>query len=223
MKKLSLFLILTALPLLSFAARLNGEGDFQIWNSYSSLAPVSENVKIDFFDEFRYGKDASFFYFFQLRMHLSWKIKPWLSIEPTYRQLFSRNDITPDLWSTVFNPIAGFVIHHDFYGYKFSSRNWVLLRLVNKNFGKTTWEYRNRFQVITPWTFSPWKITPFFSDEVFFRERFGFFENRFIAGVMTPFHKNLDFVCAYLLRTTKDPNRNFINTNILSLSLLFGF
>ncbi len=230
MKKRLLWLLLL-FPVLSFA-NLHKDGDFQIWQYSVVDSKVTDKFTFRLLDEFRWGNNASQLFFVEARIHLMFHVTPWLSIDPIYRQIYflSPEEITTSLstsrknrWEPEYSPALGLNFTKNVKGFEISDRNWALLLMYDKSFGKNLWEYRNRLKVITPWSFSKLGIRPVISDEIFFLQTRGFRENRFFVGLLTPFNETVNFLIGYQLRSIRLKRDGWLNTNILRLSLRFGF
>lgn len=223
MKKL-LFLLILIANSMSFAA-LNGPWDFQVWVWTLAASNITEKSKFTIFSEYRFGNDASEFFYNQTCLQYLYQVTPWLQIEPTYRQIYHKNNSKSQTeWFPEYNPLFfAFTLFQTFNGFVVSDRNWTFLRMFPTNIRKNEWQYRNRLQVVTPWSFSPLNIVPYFSDEVFFQERIGFLENRLLFGLGTPFNDTVDLLISYMLRTQKTKGEGLHNENVVIFDLVIGF
>lgn len=183
------------------ATVLNGDRDFQLW-IHTRVLKKNEKTKIEigFENEFRYGADATklFLVFFQGTVRK--QVYKWLKLGPGYRHFFTFDDQLKR-WETTYDPLFDVLVH-------FEVQKWeVLLRsrtqyFVNQ-FLPDSWTERVLLEVDFPFTIA--KMRPYFYEEVFFRKRDGFGENRLGAGLRLPvsthFNLNGQFFSRHILDT----------------------
>lgn len=204
------------------SAELNDDGDFQFWNTESIKAPITEKVGAYVEGEFRFGDDASEFYYQHIHLEIPIEVTKWLEVGPAYRQVWelftkSEDEAGQEDWFTEHRPNLNVTLKHKWEGWKLSSRSRFELRYFDID-KENVFRYRNKFTAQSPWKWTKWGINPFIADEIFIDDEDGFIRNRLQVGVGMNIIGNLDGALYYLWQTSeKDPD--WIDFNIIGAQL----
>ena len=213
-KKLS-FMLVGLVLLLSIKAYAYDNHDFQVWNTDVEELKVDNRTKIALEEEFRWGDNASQFYYHHYDLGLSYAPRTYLNVGGGYRQVYElksgifRPEEEPYLTVTLLGSLKGF---------NFDDRNRLEYR--HFNYQADTWRYRNKFTVKLPWKCTRMQVQPYVSDEVFigFGTISRFSENRFFSGLSFNLAKNIKTEVYYMLRCTKGIDM-WIDSNVLGIKL----
>ncbi len=201
-------------------AKVNQNGDFQIWASESNRIPFTSVSDLKGVAEFRFGDDASSLFFKYYQLQLIYKRIVWMHIAPGYRQVFTRMTKKSSKWESMYVPLVDLSLHGCLGGWKISNRTRLLYSI-----GDTVPDflvYRNRLRLVTPWRLTRFCFTPYIDDEVFFIEDKSFNQNRFTMGFILPLGGNLSGKLFYRLRHLK-LGSDWSHQNILGIGLDFTF
>lgn len=187
--------------------------DAQSWNEIELTLPLDKKVDFEFYGQLRLGRNFSRFVDERVGFGVSFKPNKYLTIEPSYRRIYSqpvagRNNRENrfSLEATVSVPVKGFTV---------SDRNLIDRRL--RSSGNTT-QYRNRFQVEHPFKVKDTEFKAFVADEVFYDsvER-AWIRNRFSIGVSRKFSERYTGEIYYLRQNdgfSKPGDLNVIGTTL---------
>ncbi len=200
-KRVLSFLILIVVSFTSpLFAEVNKNSDFQFWNEQSIKIPLSAKWEIKGISEFRYGNNASFFFAKYYQGQLIYKMLMWLSLSPGYRQMWVRSKESPQ-WTPLYMPFFEAVLHGNLASWEVSNRTRATYIMVESK--EKTWSFRNRLMLVSPFRVTKLCIAPYISEEVFFLQKDGFFQSRFIAGLTTRYSRNFTSKVYYMLRSDK--------------------
>lgn len=222
MGKLLAALVLWALTQQAKAA-LNGDGDFQYWNTEAIEGKISGKWKAYVEGDFRFGDDASEFYYQHTHLELGYKVFDWLEIAPAYRQvweLFTSTKEEDEDWFTEYRPMINATLKHKWEGWDLSDRNRFEFRQFEVK--DDVFRYRNKITVKSPWKWTAWAINPFIADELFFQEDAGFNRNRLQVGVGMKIIEHLEGEIFYLWQTSEKGD-DWIDFHVLGTKLKFKF
>lgn len=203
-------------------AQINKNGDFQIWNREIFLQHFNPPWSWYVMWEGRWGDDASKLYHTILQAEVIYKPVKWLSIAPGYRQSLRRFPLNSNHWKPEYSPITDVICAARASGWEFVDRNRVQYIIFQSD--PSHWLYRNRIRIIPPWNFSNHCINPFVDNEFFFRQDFGFNEDRLCGGFLIWIRGNLSGQLYYMARFQKNLNpTQWVHQNILNITLLFAY
>ena len=218
-----LFLLLGFICAIGFGreavAELNEKGDFQFWNKQSLKIPLTAKWDIQGISEFRYGDNASFFFDKYYQGQLIYKMLMWLTLSPGYKQTWTRSRAALN-WTTTYIPLFDATLHGNLARWGVSNRIRAAYHI--KETKEKTWVFRNRLTLITPLRVTKLCISPYISEEVFFKRDEGFFQSRFVAGLITLYSRNFTSKLFYLLRSDKKEGR-WRRQNVAGLHFAFSF
>jgi len=194
------------------------DGDFQIWNTDAEEFKVNKDLKIAFEEEFRWGNNASEFYYQHYDAGFFYNLKKWLNIGGGYRHIF---ELKKGKFKLENEPYVTATLLWDLLGLKFDDRNRLEYR--HFDYQADTWRYRNKITVKLPWKFTKLEIQPYLADEVFldFNNK-TFSRNRFYSGFGMNLTKNLKAEIYYILQSTKSSGK-WVDTNVLGTKLKIAF
>jgi hypothetical protein len=173
--------------------------DFQVWQIENQEFKIGENKKIALEQEFRWGDNASDFYYQHYDAGFVYGLNKNIGLGAGYRHVLDKKKGRFKLEN---EPYLLCQLKYLFGGFQFDSRN----RLEYRHFDYQTdfFRYRNKMALKFPWKFTRLKIQPYLSDEVFFSFLGAAFnENRFYSGLEVALAKNITFDAFYLLRHTR--------------------
>lgn len=177
--------------------KLNGNDDFQFWHNDRFTWKVNDRVQGKLAAEWRWGDDLSKLYITFVEAGPIIKATDWLDFALLYRQIWT-SVIAQGKWRPVYNPLADAILKGEWRKWKWNDRNRVQYLIFESR--DNLWEYRNRLTITSPWKIGFMKLNPFAFDEVFFREKLGFHQNRLAFGFHIPFTKDSTGSIYYLLR-----------------------
>ncbi len=219
MKKLILVIIGLAILLVTKVYAYD-DGDFQVWNTDFEELKINKKAKIVFEEEFRWGNNASEFYYQHYDAGLFYDLTKWLNIGVGYRHIYElyKQKFWPD-----YDPYLTMTFSGDFKGFKLDNRS----RMEFNNFDHKAdfWRYRNKTGLKLPWKFTKFEIQPYVSDEIFVV--FGglptkFNQNRFSAGLVFNIIKNVKGEIYYMLQSVKGTS-SWTDANVLGTKIKIAF
>jgi hypothetical protein len=218
MKK-SIFLIIGLTLFLTSKVYAYDDGDFQIWNTDVEEFKINKDSKIAFEEEFRWGKNASEFYYQHYDVGFIYNRKKWLSIAGGYRHVY---ELKKGKFKSENEPYATATLLWDFKGFKFDDRNRIEYR--HFDYQADSWRYRNKITAKLPWKFTALNIQPYLSDEIFigFSTISELNQNRFSCGVSMNLTENLKAEIYYMLQSAKNSGK-WIDADVLGTKLKIAF
>jgi len=216
------FLVIILLFYFVALAQAYDDGDFQIWNTDVEEITLKKDLKLVFEQEFRWGNNASEFYYQHYDAGLTYALdKAWL-VGAGYRQIYQRSN-TNTSWQGESAPYALVTYFGEFAGFKFDDRN--RLEYQYYSYQNDTGRYRNKFTVKAPWKFTKLEIQPFVSEEIFIMigNSQGFNQNRLFGGFSVSPMKNLKAEIYYMLLSSKSSAGVWKDYNVLGTKLKVSF
>jgi hypothetical protein len=207
------------------SAELNEDGDFQYWNTEAIEGKINDKWKAYMEAEFRFGDDASEFYYQHTHLEILYAWLEWLEVGLAYRQVWELDDPETDLWFTEYRPMFNATLKHKWNGWDFSDRN----RFEFRNFDtkEDKFRYRNKLKVKSPWKWTNLHINPFVADELFFEEDSdnGFNRNRLDIGVGLDFGDYVAHLTGEIFYRWQTTDRGdfWQDLNIIGTQLKFKF
>lgn len=175
------------------------DGDFQVWNTEAEEFKINKKAKITFEQEFRWGNNASEFYYQHYDIGFFYDLQKWLNIGGGYRHIY---ELKKGKFKLENEPYVTATLFWDLEGFKFEDRSRLEYR--HFDYQVDSWRYRNKIAVKFPWKFSKMEIQPYVADEVFINfYNKAFQRNRFYAGFGMSLTKNLKAEIYYLLQSTR--------------------
>jgi len=208
------------LAIVSTRAYAYDNHDFQVWNTDSIEFKPAKNIRGVFEQEFRWGDNASQFFYQHYDIGFFYSFNKYLSAGGGYRYV---SEIKTGKFRSENEPYLCAFLNSDVYGFNLESRN----RLEYRDFAYQTdsWRYRNKFTLKFPWKFTSLKIQPIVGDEIFIAFGTGtsqFNENRFFPGLGFNLTKNLRTELFYMLQSKKSTDV-WVDANIFYAKLKFSF
>ena len=220
--KLSFFICISLfLGLISNVFAYN-DGDFQIWNTDVEEFQLNKKLKLLFEEEFRWGNDASEFFYQHYDAGLAYAINKTWTVGGGYRQIYQRSSANSP-WQAESDPYLFFAYYGDIAGFKFDDRNRFEYQYYS--YQADTGRYRNKLTVKAPWKFTKLEIQPFVSDEFFVMigGDQGFNQNRLSAGFVFNLTKNLKAELYYMLLSSKSSTSVWKYYNVLGTKVKVAF
>ncbi len=194
-------------------------GDFQIWHTEGQDVKVYKDIKATMEEEFRFGENASEFYY----QHYDWGVvygfDKRLDIGFNYRQVYEKYK---HKWREENRPHVNATLKLDLWRFKFEDRNRLEFRYFR--YRNDFIRYRNKFTLKFPFDFKKMKVSPYVSDEIFISsDATGFNENRLYSGIELGLTKYVKFDTYYLFKCNRTTGAKWNNTNVLGLKLKIAF
>jgi hypothetical protein len=207
------------LPLTLFS-QVNGDGDFQIWNVDGMTLRLSPKSNFYGDVELRYGDHATKLYYKHIHFELNWHLNRFITLAPGFRFVYLRMN---DKWERENDPLLKLTLALcNSPKLMITNRSWVQYRNLPKPLGGThRFLYRNRLQCLLPPTQK--HLRPYLSEEVFWQESRGVFENRITAGLLIPRHQRAFFDFSYTYRSLKNHENPWVHNNVFGAGVQFFF
>lgn len=217
-------------------ARVNQNGDFQIWNYLSFEQQIKRNLASRLLGEWRFGDQASRLYLTYIQLQGVYK-KNKLEIAPGYRQEYSRPEKN---WRAFYTPLIDITFFFNATEKLFSSKRQSLSPIRdffcffvdwedrNRIFYQipehlpASWIYRNRLRMTSSEITRCLKLKLFLDEEIFLREREGFFQNRVSFGLFATFNAKVSGRIYYIYRLLKQDS-DWTYQDVLAFQLFFTF
>lgn len=208
------------------SADLNADGDFQFWNTEAVEGKLNDHWKVYTEAEFRFGDDASEFYYQHTHLEIGYKVNDWLEIAPAYRQVWelftkSVDEEGQEDWFVEYRPMVNVTVKYKWNGWEISDRNRFEYRFFDID-KEDHFRYRNKITLKTPWKWTSWGINPFIADEIFIQENDQFNRNRFYLGVGMDIIEHLTADVFYLWQTSEKGDE-WVDFNIIGAKLKLKF
>jgi hypothetical protein len=218
-----IFIIISTLGLFLAAFNIRSyaydDGDFQVWNTDVEEFKINQDSKIALEEEFRWGNNASEFYYQHYDVGFFYNLEKWLNIGGGYRHIY---ELKKGKFKLENEPYVTTALLWDLLGLKFDDRN----RLEYRHFDCQTdsWRYRNKITAKLPWKFTKLEIQPYVSDEIFigFNTISELNQNRLSSGLSMNLTKNMKAEIYYMLQSTKSSGK-WVDTNVLGTKLKIAF
>jgi len=194
------------------------DGDFQIWHTENQEFKISKDFKTTLEEEFRWGDDASDFYYHHYDGGVVWGVNKYLDLGLNYRQVYEKKK---NKFKEENRPHGNATLKWELEGFKFEDRNRIEYR--HFDYQDDSWRYRNKLTIKFPWKFTKIEIQPFLADEVFVDlNDNGFSRNRFYSGLGMNFTKNIKAEVYYMLQSSKSSGK-WTNANVFGTKLKIAF
>ncbi|MFH0826867.1 MAG: DUF2490 domain-containing protein [Candidatus Omnitrophota bacterium] len=204
MKGNTLFAILASFfVILNVRAYAYDDGDFQVWSTFGEEVKISQDLKVALEEEFRWGNDASDFYYQHYDLGVSYNLKKWLGVGGGYRHIL--NKVRGD-FKVENAPYLTATLNWRLGEFKFDSRS--RFEYQHFDYQADTGRYRNKFTIKLPLKFTEFEIQPYLADEIFLNfQNETFNRNRFYAGFGMNLTKDLKAEIYYLLQSSRSQNK----------------
>ena len=147
------------LPANSFAF---DDRDFQLWNTKKVEVKINDSFKFKGEQEFRFGDDATDFYYNHTDVGFIYALNRYVSAELYFRHIYKKSHSE---WKKEERPHIDATFKAVWQGFKFSDRPRFEYRI--REDASDNWRFRNKITVKMPWKFTEWNINPYIADEIF--------------------------------------------------------
>jgi hypothetical protein len=194
--------------------------DFQVWNTDVEEFKVNKTSKLSFEQEFRWGNNASDFYYQHYDIGYIYLLNDYFNFGGGFRYIKQKTD---DKFRDVSDPYLAAFMFWNPAGFNLSNRIRIEYRYFDYQSDVSV--FRNKLDIKLPWKFTRFGIQPMVSDEIFFEFNGGDLnENRLYAGLAFGLTKNLKGELCYMLRSTKNAGfGTWSYSNVLSTKLKLVF
>ncbi len=194
-------------------------GDFQIWNTDVEEVKIAKGVKFSMEQEFRFGEDATEFYYQHYDFGFVYGFDKMLDLGFSYRLVYERYK---QKWREEDMPNANATLKLDLWKFKFDDRNRIEYR--HFRYKEDNVRYRNKFTLKFPIDFAKIKISPYTSDEIFVSsDSTGYNENRFSAGTEFELTKYAKADLCYMLKNNRVRGDKWSCANVLGTKIKIAF
>ena len=194
-------------------------GDFQIWNTDYQNIKVAKNVKLGMEQEFRFGENASEFYYQHYEWGAIFGFDKMLDIAFCYRLVLEKYK---HKWREEDQPNVNATLKFDLWKFKLADRNRIEYR--HFRFKEDSVRYRNKLEIKLPIDFLKIKVSPYASDEIFVTsDSTGFNENRFSSGMEVDLTKYVKADIYYMFKSNKIKGDKWNNANVLGTKIKIAF
>lgn len=193
---------------------INQNNDVQLWIAESVSKNISPTCSLALSNEWRIGDDISKLYFFYLQGTAEFKPSRYCYLVPGYRQIW---DLREAIWRLAFEPFLQVTFRTNEL-FQFRNRISYIVREATFN----VWQYRARFLLSGDWQVGTRTCKPYISNEIFVRSRFGFDQNRLIAGILVPLFGRFEGDFYYMLRFLKS-NDHWTHQHVIGTWLSIKF
>ena len=187
--------------------------DWQLWLEEKWSATLSPKVKLVGKTEERFRDDMSDFYSQIASVGVSWKVLPWLKLEPWYYYQWTEQTGRDTNENRIFLnaiPSCSWRQLH------LEDRNRIEFRRIN---GVDDWRYRNKPKLSAEFGRGWYDVEPYVADEVFYGARAGEWNrNRFFLGVEKPLTKALSAELYYMVQSDKT-GRDWNEFHVLGIAV----
>ncbi len=200
------------------------DGDWQYWNTEAIKVKINDNLHAYMEEEFRFGDDASEFYYQHSHLQLDFKLNDMFTFSPAYRQVFElyHKTATDDDWYTEYRPMLNGTAKFKLGDWSISDRIRVSYRMFNID-KKDVLRVRNKIKIKTPWKFTLLGINPWVADEIFMeRYKTGVYRNRLYIGVGFNVIKQIKGDIFYLWQSSEKEG-GWIDYNVVGTKLKLYF
>ncbi len=203
----------------SFKAYAYDNGDFQIWHTENQELGIGKGTKLTQEEEWRFGEDASEFYY----QHYDWGVvygfDKRLDIGLNYRQVYEKYK---HKWREENRPHMNATVKLDLWKFKLEDRNRLEYR--HFRYRDDFIRYRNKLTLKLPFAVKDVKIAPYVSDEIFISSNgTGFNRNRLYSGIEFGLNKYLKADIYYMMEVNRIKGDKWSEANILGTKLKISF
>ncbi len=218
-KIVGLLVLIVCFTIADFRAYAYDNGDFQIWNTDYEDIKIAKGVKYSMEQEFRFGEDASEFYYQHYEFGFVYGFDKSLDLGFFYRLVLEKYK---HKWREEDQPNVNATLKLDLWKFKFDDRNRLEYR--HFRYKDDSARYRNRFTLKLPIDFAKIKVSPYASDEIFISsDSTGFNENRFSSGMEFDLTKYVKADIYYMLKGNRITGDKWTNANVLGTKVKIAF
>ena len=193
--------------------------DTQFWNTDVQEMKLSDTAKIALEEEFRWGDNASDFYYQHYDLgYLAAFNKAW-SWGGGYRHVLEEKK---SAWLVENEPYLTLTYRTVFKNIALETRNRIEYR--HFDYQDDNGRYRNKFTAVLPWKFSRFQIQPYISDEVLF-SFYGaaFAKNRLAAGFTSVLTKHVKVEIYYMKEDNRGGGGHWTDINVIGTKIKVAF
>jgi len=194
--------------------------DFQVWNTDVEEVKLNKNSKLLFEQEFRWGDNASDFYYQHYDEGYQYIFNKYVSLGGGFRYIKEKKS---GKFRDESEPYLAVFGYWNPAGFNLSDR--IRIEYRHYDYQVDTWRFRNKLDIKFPWKFTKFQIQPLVADEIFIKSNgMDLNENRLYGGIAFSVTKNLKGEITYMWRATKNTNVcTWNDTNVLSAKLKLAF
>jgi hypothetical protein len=190
------------------------DGDWQLWNTESLEGALSEDTKVKFEEEFRFGGDIEELYYHHADIGISHSVTQWFSVGVNYRQVY---EVKAETWIVENRPHVNTTFAWRFGSLKVQDRVRFEYRVNSAS--DDAWRYRNKVSAKPDWK----PVSPYLSDEIFYDPEEGELNrNRVCLGVAGTLWRVVKGDLFYMIQSSKKHDE-WSSYNIIGIKLAAGF
>lgn len=204
-------------------AKVNSNGDTQLWASTLFRANVMEKVDVSIYNEIRFGDAFQVPYFTLSQFFALYRPIQPVELFGGFRMVSrARTATNKHLWFYAYDPVLGFTFFQPVHNWVLSNRFWGQYSYVPLKGVKDRFLYRNRFNVKTPYSLFSDNCNVYFFDEFFLVEGHGLNQNRISIGIDLELNTVARSFMEIMMRQLKVGNQ-WRNHPVLNINLNFTF
>ncbi len=218
MKKLKIAVIVVML-MTGATAYGYQSGDFQIWNTDTEEVKVYKGVKFAMEQEFRFGENASEFFYQHYEFGPVFGFSKILDLGFFYRLVLEKYK---HKWREEDEPSVNATLKYDLWKFKLEDKNRLEYR--HYRYKDDSVRYRNKFTVKYPVNFKSITVSPYAADEIFVSsDATGYNENRLFAGAEFELTKNAKADFYYMSKSNRLAGSKWTRANVLGIKAKIAF
>jgi len=207
------------LAVTGFKAYAYENGDFQVWNTDVEEVKIGKDTKFLMEQEFRFGENASEFFYQHYDWGFAWAFDKRLEIASGYRFVLEKYKRK---WRESDEPYVNLTPKIDLWGFKLEDRNRIEYR--HFRYKEDQIRYRNRFVIKYPFDFHKIKIAPYTSDEIFVSsDSTGYNQNRFQSGLEFELTNYVKADISYMMQSIRGKGDKWTEANVLWTKIKISF
>ena len=194
------------------------DGDWQAWHVDSIEGQLAEQWKVKFIEVFKWGDNASEFYWHSSDLGVSYEACKWFNLGVRYQQIYQKEK---SKWIEENRPYIDGIFKWQWIDFKFSDVNIFEYRMQEGN--DDGWRYRHNLMVKFPIKWTKFEIQPYAAEEIFVdfdKEELN--KNRIYAGFEMKLIEHLKGDIFYIRENNKKQG-DWSSVNIIGAKLKFSF
>ncbi|MDD5347653.1 MAG: DUF2490 domain-containing protein [Candidatus Omnitrophica bacterium] len=194
------------------------DADFQFWHTQQQEFKLDSNSRLTLEEEFRWGDDASDFYYHHYDVGYLYGAGKHLDVGLAFRKIFEEKK---RVFKEENRPELNLIVKTEIAGWKIEDRNRFEQRFIEsaKDYGR----YRNKLTLKLPWKWTRFEIQPYVADEVFVDlDKTNLSRNRLYSGIQAAVTRSIKAEAYYLRQASKSAG-SWSDLNVLGLRCKVSF
>lgn len=216
MKKLFTILITSFLLSLFLCNNAIARDDWEFWNMETIKTKITDKIGVTLIEEFRFNEDAGNFYTHVQYLGPTYTFNENFGVGILHQMVNSKKN---DKWNTNHRFDLDAYISAKIYDFKIDTRT-----RFERDVTINTWTYRAKEQISRDILLLNRNYTPYISNEGYLAltPEIKYNENRATLGIKTKFLLGTD-IDLYYMNRAKKPKNDWVNSNVLGVSVGYKF